>query len=444
MRRIFISFLGVGRDNGYTETTYVMADFTSSRTRFAQRAVVERHGSPAFERVFLLVTEESQDKTFGALKAELLLAGLLPEQIEPILISGELEPESQWAWFDRLVALVEPNDRIVMDVTHGFRAVQIVLTAALGYLRRIKNVEVEAVVYGKEPPPGSGPGQLVDMTSFFVMQDWADGVSRLLEGADARRLADLAGQASSGSFGGLQNDELVRSLQRLTDVLRNVEVHAIDRTVRDALRVLEAQRENARTESERHLLQTVADKFTALVVGEPTEGRYTHDYLALQVRAAQMLLEHGLFMQAFTVLRELVGSIGLYGLAGTKYVASQTSGEGFKHRRRFAEAFVAMVRYPRSDWRFESDPQRRDVETLVPWYEALERAGALTDLAARLRELADIRDGFDHAWTGKRLSSAVTPTEADPFAAIKAKGLAVVDALDGLLARLPEPPPASR
>ena len=108
----------------------------------------------------------------------------------------------------------------------------------------------------------------------------------------------------------------------------------------------------------------------------------------------------------FTAMREMAGSIGMAGLTEErvekKYIKNLTCSKGKKLRKRFAQIFVRMAENPRDDWKFPSEQDARDKETLLPWYTALEQAGIIDDvLMGSLVDMADIRNGFDHAWTSK-------------------------------------------
>lgn len=294
---------------------------------------------------------------------------------------------------------------------------------------------------GSEDPTG----RLVDMSSFYVIQDWADAVSRLVDSADARSLAELAASATEGSFAGLRSDELVDALKHLTDVLKNVEVNAVEEAVRSALDLLERQRAQARTEAEGQLLGLVIDKFTSLLLTEPSDGRYTREYLTLQVRVARLLAEHGLFMQCFTVMRELIGSMGIYGLGSSKYgSAKRESSEGFRYRGRFAEAFLAMLQFDEPSWKFEGQ-RAQDVETLRPWYrKVVAESEQASTLRRVVKELVHIRNGFDHAWTAKRLTNVLPrgdqPGRGDLVEALQARAMSIAKELEDLIRQLPEPP----
>jgi len=107
----------------------------------------------------------------------------------------------------------------------------------------------------------------------------------------------------------------------------------------------------------------------------------------------KMLLDHKLYMQAFTVMRELIGSIGLIEDSKANIVSSKG-----RTRRRRADIFFNMVQYDKDDWKFDSQAAI-ECEKMMPFYAKLEINGVCSKLKEFAMDLAMYRNGFDHAWT---------------------------------------------
>jgi len=127
-------------------------------------------------------------------------------------------------------------------------------------------------------------------------------------------------------------------------------------------------------------------------------------------------------------MRELVGSVGMLGLVGTKYHKAANSADGRKYRQRFAETFIAMVNYEEAEWQF-SDQRTAEVETLRGWFGRLDELGLMSALQGASRALVKIRNGFDHAWTGV---SAPADTSV-----LKENGMTVLGQLESVVRKLP-------
>jgi len=101
-------------------------------------------------------------------------------------------------------------------------------------------------------------------------------------------------------------------------------------------------------------------------------------------------------MQAYTVMREFIASIGMIEVEKAKIKSS----EGRKKRYRFAEVFISMMQIDEKEWNF-SEEKQKVCDMLKPYYEKLKNMGIEPILRGFTRDLSDYRNGFDHAWTAR-------------------------------------------
>jgi hypothetical protein len=182
-------------------------------------------------------------------------------------------------------------------------------------------------------------------------------------------------------------------MEDLTGAIRNVDVNHVAGKARRALGLIEGKRAGT-SETGRVLLDLMVDKFAMLSVEDPQ--RYDHAYFRLQLEIVRLLLEHKLYMQAYTVMRELVGSIGMIDVQK----GGLTSSEERSRRQIYSTLFVNMFQYPEEKWKF-SEEAKGSVEKIMPFYKKLKAAGVEPLLRSFVKELVDYRNGFDHAWTSK-------------------------------------------
>lgn len=144
MAKVFISFLGTGNPNtkadqpGYDVLDYRFEnDDRIYTSMFAQRAIIEKHDPASFERICLMMTPESKAKHRDLLVEELLSIGCTEAQlIEDASITTNQNTEQQWEWFDSLQKLINDDDEVIFDFTHGFRSVPIIRTKLKRALRK--------------------------------------------------------------------------------------------------------------------------------------------------------------------------------------------------------------------------------------------------------------------------------------------------------------------
>lgn len=400
MRQVFLSFLGLGAKKGENDFRYDPARYffpdrplppgkEPPLTEFVQVAEIYLLGPERFDEIILVVTAKSRELHFEKLAAELVEMGA--KMPHPVEIEEDMSAAGQWRWFERILEQIQPGDRLIVDLTHGYRAVPIVFSTAISFLQRARKVVVEGVYYGAfESNRDLSP--IVDMRDFYVINEWAEGVSRLVEDADARKLADLTREASDFHVGALNDAGLVEKLNDLTNRIRNVDMHKVGEIARLTLKIIASRRagENAVGDV---LLKLIQDKYSGLAGASPPTGPYDLAYFQGQLAYIDLLLEHKLYMQAFTVMREVVGSIGLI-----ENVRAQTNTRKGRDQRKKAEIFISMLQYDEEKWNFEHDKLAMK-EGLEPYYQKLKEAGIEGILRGFLKELLKYRNGFDHGWT---------------------------------------------
>lgn len=402
MANVYFSFLGKGSFQPQTKTwdykpaVYELGGRRSSVTKFVQVAELELIGPASFDRVLIAVTETSRKIHLDALKAQ--LPAPVSERVKDVLFTEDMSTEGQWSWFERILAHITPGDTLTLDLTHGYRSMPIVFSAAVHFLQRARGIRLAGVYYGVfDPDAGGNPAQIVDMKDFYLINEVAEGVSRLTEDADAGRLAQVIRSQGALPIKALGDPRLVGDLEDLTNRIRNVDMHNIAAKAGEVVSTIDRGLGKAGP-VEDLLLELLRKKFCPLVPRGQWTGRYDGAYFEAQVALVEMLLEHRLSMQAFTVLREVVGSIGL--IPNPK--ANTRNSEGIKQRRK-ADVFVNMCQFLEARWDFP----KKDMcikEGLLPWYRELEAWGVIAMLQGMLTTLLEYRNGFDHGWSRVRQS----------------------------------------
>jgi len=165
MREVYLAFLGA---NDYDPAVYYLGDKTASITPYVQVAELEIYGKDYFDKIFIALTKTSKEKHFLNLKKELESLGI--NSIQPIIIPEELDPNSQWKGFENILANIEEDDELVVDLTHGFRIIPIIFSTAIYFLQKIKNVKLKAVYYGAyEKNKNESP--IVDVKDFYIVNE---------------------------------------------------------------------------------------------------------------------------------------------------------------------------------------------------------------------------------------------------------------------------------
>jgi len=97
--------------------------------------------------------------------------------IELVTIQDDLESLSQWQIFESLVSKIEDDDELVIDITHGYRVTQVILSSALHFLRLTKHVTIKHVFYAAFE---TREQRIIDYIGFYDIQDLIATFSPLL------------------------------------------------------------------------------------------------------------------------------------------------------------------------------------------------------------------------------------------------------------------------
>ena len=187
------TFLGTGK---LYESIYTFEGKKSCPTRFFAEAIVEFFKP---ESLYIFATESaaqepvSDDETTERLTFLKELLGKRTKVVSVPIPEGSDETEL-WEIFNIVVERIKNNDKVLFDITHGFRSLPFLTFLALAYVRKVKrDVEIERVIYGAyEAVERSNPKKPVfDLTPFVSLLDWLGAVTMFLQTGDARPIADL-------------------------------------------------------------------------------------------------------------------------------------------------------------------------------------------------------------------------------------------------------------
>ena len=184
-----ITFLGLGPKNGYQPTTYIKHDKSDSHTTHLFPEAVAKLYEPDLN--IIMVTEQVLEDPRGYLAY--LREELNPKLREVKIPEGKSESEL-WEIFDICAKQIDPEDEIILDITHGFRSSPLLIFIVAAYLRQVKKVELKHILYGafeaRDPVANETP--IFDLTPFVELLEWMNAVNVFQNYGDARPIANAA------------------------------------------------------------------------------------------------------------------------------------------------------------------------------------------------------------------------------------------------------------
>lgn len=181
-----LTFLGLGK---YDPTTYIKHDDANETctTDLFPEAVAELYDP---DQIIAFTTKAVQ----GGKKAELqrLHKKLGSKFITVDIPDGNSEAQL-WKIFQKCADAVDPGDKIILDITHAFRSIPLLVFIVAVYLRQVKHVSLEYIIYGAFEARDTVKNRtdIFDLTPFVDLLDWTNAVNVFQNSGDARPIAGL-------------------------------------------------------------------------------------------------------------------------------------------------------------------------------------------------------------------------------------------------------------
>ena len=200
-----MSVLGTGF---YSECTYSGKKETT--TRFVQRASLEEIDAKSWEAddvALILLTQRAreenwrrdspkrrnnrtkQEEDYGDLHRSISELGLTC-QVKDIAIKNGNDEAEIWEIFDTIYGLIEQDDELYLDLTHGFRSLPMLLLVLVNYVKFMKNAKVVYLSYGNFEAVKDGVAPIINLLPFAKLQDWTTAASSFKESGRVEVLVD--------------------------------------------------------------------------------------------------------------------------------------------------------------------------------------------------------------------------------------------------------------
>jgi CRISPR-associated DxTHG motif protein len=182
MARTIITFLN---NQSPRETRYLHRG-TEYRGGYFPEALVQ---FCPFDRMLVFVTPEARAEAWPALQARCPNA-----DVAAIDIPAGRTTEEIWEIFRAVVNAVQPNDEIVIDITHALRSIPFLAFLFVAYLQFSGAARLDALYYGALELADrklDGPAPVIDLTEFAGMLQWIGAAEQFTSSGNGEAIARL-------------------------------------------------------------------------------------------------------------------------------------------------------------------------------------------------------------------------------------------------------------
>ncbi len=327
-------------------------------------------------------------------------------EIQPVRISEGRSEAELWEIFDRVTESVADGETVTIDITHAFRSLPLVFFVVTAFLRSVREVNVQHILYGCFEGEDK-PAQVLDLIMMMDLLDWMEGVRRFRETWDASRLSHLLTHSAQGS------DKQRQRLKQAGDGLRNLSAQL--QMVRTLDLLTTAQRLGSQIERARHTIESSARPFALLLehtreqvqrIAYDSPQSLSLDALRKQLEILRLYVEHERLLQAALLEGEWLLNFALW-----KYAQFHGDVDWLKYRER--EKVKRAIEQA-------TDGTQRDHLTALDFMNPDE----LHKVAELWSKVADLRNDLAHC--GMR-------REPKPYEALRKKIIEYAKEMDALL-----------
>lgn len=292
-----LCFLGTGPQGGrYTPTTYVKHDGSdeSDETDLFPVAVSQLYNP---EKIVVFVTPQVKEGDYLDPLKEKLGCKLEEKELPDLLDRGNSEKDL-WQIFDTYQKSVDKEDKIILDITHGFRSLPMLAFPVVAYLRQVKQVTLEHILYAPYDARPESQGKntpIFDLTPFVTLLDWMNAVNIFQSTGDARPIAEL----------NIHND-ISNALTKLSESLltnRTIEVQEAAFEF-NGLRIddLITEQDQGNQAPFRMLIEQLKENYQGMAVNAPRNN--PEQSINKQFEQIKWYIDNQHYFQAITLIRE--------------------------------------------------------------------------------------------------------------------------------------------
>ena len=408
-RKLFISFLGTGN---YGKGRYSRNGYTSSETRFIQVATLEylEHigewdKTSASDHVIILTTKDSESKNWvddGQIDPNIKQPGLESElnrtgfeqQTSRIDVPDGSNDGDILKIFETVYNLLDEGDEVYFDLTHAFRYLPMLMLVLFNYAKFLKGITVRSITYGnwEGRDKSTNVSKIVDLTQYSTLQDWTNAAASFINSGNADQLSKLilveSGRLAKGDMASKRlSCKLKMTANSLIEVTINMQtcrgkeqiggkpIKKLKRNIAD-LNAMELPQ-----------LKPVLNKVSKQFNEFNDEADVNNGF-----RSAKWCLDHGLYQQAITIMREFIISY-YYDISYQTFPGDFDKINSMKNRREPIEKVLYILHEKTADDESQWECKSEHIQLI---HKIIAEIEFNTDIVETYNKLGDVRNDINH------------------------------------------------
>lgn len=276
------------------------------------------------DKVVALLTDEALILQWQAKGLQTSLQHIEGVKTIPVRIPTGANENDLWKIFDAISEEIPQEANLVLDITHGFRSLPMVMLTAASYLQQSRAVQITGVYYGAFHAVDKGvqPKPVFNIGPFMTLLDWNNAVDAFNRTGDCSSLArqlnatqhTLYKNRSPGQKLPTHLKSVAAQLENLSSTLDLVRPDEIMATAYRLIKELrEAEAEFAEwAKPFNHLLAKVREQFEVLALSAPDAPENLEAYLERTWQIVKWYKQYGRLSTAALLARELAVSWYMY------------------------------------------------------------------------------------------------------------------------------------
>ncbi len=200
--------------SSYEPMEYTLDVRKSQKVKYAPLALLDLLGWNGEVEVVAFLTPTAQKTHAKPLAEEIKKRG---HEFRPVCIPEGRSEREIWEIFEIISESLAGGERVVLDITHGFRSIPILMLGAVLFLKEARGVELGGVYYGayEARDPSEGIEPVFNLTPLVEMVEWANAVRIFNKYGHADEMGKLLGRIQDQAFRKTGQSEKPRQLKNL-------------------------------------------------------------------------------------------------------------------------------------------------------------------------------------------------------------------------------------